>query len=51
MPRYQFPNVPQLPGVPQVNRSLAFPAGPPPQVGGAVALGRLALALVSKPSG
>lgn len=50
MPRYPYPNVPKLPGVPQVNRSLESPAGPPPQLGGAIALARLALALFQKPS-
>jgi hypothetical protein len=50
MPRYPYPNVPKLPGVPQVNRSLEFPAGPPPQLGGALALGRLVLALFQKSS-
>lgn len=44
-----FPNVPQLPGVPQLNRSSAFPAGPPPVLGGIVALGRLLQAFTSKP--
>lgn len=48
MPRYQYPDVPQLPGVPQVNRSSAFPAGPPPVLAGALALGRLVLALLQK---
>jgi hypothetical protein len=48
MPRYQYPNVPQLPGVPQVNRSNAFPASTPPQLGGALALGRLAQAFLQK---
>jgi hypothetical protein len=50
MPRYPFPDVPQLPGVPQVNRSNAFPAGPGPQVAGVLALGRLTLSLLSPPS-
>lgn len=48
MPRYQYPNVPQLPGVPQVNRSNAFPASTPPQLGGVLALGRLAQAFFQK---
>lgn len=48
MPRYQFPNVPQLPGTPQLNRSNAFPASTPPQLGGALALGRLAQAFLQK---
>lgn len=45
----KFPNVPNLPGVPQVPRSPFFPPGPPPVLTGAIALGRLALALISKP--
>lgn len=49
MPLIPYPNIPQLPGVPQLNRSPAFPPGPPPALGGAIALGRLALALLSKP--
>ncbi len=49
IPKAQFPNVPQLPGVPQVRRSNTFPAGPPPILNAAIALGRLALALTTKP--
>lgn len=49
MPLIPFPNVPKLPGVPQLNRSPQFPAGPPPSLNGVIALGRLALALLSKP--
>lgn len=49
MPLIPFPNVPKLPGVPQLNRSPAFPAGPPPALGGVIALGRLLLAFLSKP--
>lgn len=45
MPRYQFPNVPQAPGVPQMTRSPAFPNTTPPLLGTALALGRLVLAL------
>lgn len=48
MPRYQYPDVPQLPGVPQLNRSSAFPPGPPPVLAGALALGRLVQALLQK---
>lgn len=48
MPRYPYPDVPQLPGVPQLNRSSAFPAGTPPILSGALALGRLVLALLQK---
>lgn len=40
-PKPQFPNVPKLPGVPQLLRSSNFPAGPPPVLGQALALGRL----------
>lgn len=45
MSRYPFPNVPQLPGVPQLTRSNLFPTTTPPGLGSALALGRLALAL------
>lgn len=45
MPRYPFPNVPKVPGVPQVVRSPAFPNTTPPVIGSALALGRLVLAL------
>lgn len=48
MPRYPYPDVPNLPGVPQVNRSNAFPASTPPQLGGVLALGRLAQAFLQK---
>jgi hypothetical protein len=48
MPRYPYPNVAQLPGVPQLNRSTQFPASTPPQLGGALALGRLAQAFLQK---
>lgn len=44
-----FPNVPKLPGVPQLARSSQFPAGPGPVLSGAVALGRIALAFLAKP--
>lgn len=49
MPLIPFPNIPKLPGVPQLNRSLQFPAGPPPALSGVIALGRLALALLQQP--
>lgn len=45
MPLYPFPNVPRVPGVPQVVRSPAFPNTTPPILGTALALGRLVLAL------
>lgn len=41
IPKPQFPNVPKLPGVPQLLRSPSFPPGPPPILGAALALGRL----------
>lgn len=49
IPKPQFPNVPKLPGVPQLLRSPNFPPGPPPIVGVAVALGRLWQALFAQP--
>lgn len=36
-----FPNVPQLPGVPQLVRSNTFPAGPPPGLGTVAQVARL----------
>ncbi len=47
MPRIQFPNVPKLPGVPQLLRSAANSALPAPVALAGVALGRLALAFTS----
>jgi hypothetical protein len=41
IPKNPFPNVPKLPGVPQLSRSIRFPAGPPPALGLPLALGRL----------
>lgn len=49
IPKSPFPNVPQLPGIPQVNRSPAFPPAPPPVLGLALALGRLWQALFVTP--
>jgi hypothetical protein len=49
IPKSLYPNVPKLPGVPQLRRSLQFPAAPPPIIGAALALGRLAQAFFSKP--
>jgi hypothetical protein len=49
IPKPPFPNIPKLPGVPQLLRSPNFPAGPPPIVGAAVALGRLFQALFAQP--
>ncbi len=37
----QFPNVPVLPGVPQIARSLLFPPSPPPTIGTAATSGNL----------
>lgn len=48
MPRYPYPNVPQAPGVPQVNRGIGG-AGPSAQVAGVLALGRLLLSTLSPP--
>lgn len=48
MPRYPYPDVAKLPGVPQINRSSAFPTGTPPVLAGALALGRLLLAVLQK---
>ncbi len=50
IPKPPFPNVPKLPGVPQVPRSNNFPAGPPPALNAVVAIGRLVLAVLSKPA-
>lgn len=44
-----YPDIPRLPGVPQLNRSPLFPPGPPPVLGAVIALGRLFQALFSKP--
>lgn len=49
IPKALYPNVPKLPGVPQLRRSPQFPAGPPPVLGLALALGRLWQALFSQP--
>lgn len=49
IPKPQFPNVPKLPGVPQVLRSAQFPPAPSPVVGAAVAIGRLWQSLFSQP--
>jgi hypothetical protein len=49
IPKPQFPNVPKLPGVPQLLRSGNFPANPGPVLGAAVAVGRLWRALFSTP--
>jgi len=49
IPKPPFPNVPKLPGVPQLLRNPQFPPGPPPILGAAIALGRLWQALFSEP--
>lgn len=49
VPKPQFPNIPKLPGVPQLLRSSNFPASPGPVIGTAVAIGRLFQALFAKP--
>ncbi len=45
IPKPQFPNVPKLPGVPQVSRSNLFPAAPPAILNLGIALGALAIRL------
>jgi hypothetical protein len=49
IPKSKFPNVPKLPGVPQLTRSLRFPAGPPPALGIPLAIGRLWQSLFATP--
>jgi len=49
IPKPQFPNVPKLPGVPQLSRSLQFPAAPAAIVGLGLALGRLWQAVFAQP--
>lgn len=49
IPKPQFPNVPSLPGVPQLLRSPIFPAAPPPIVGLALAGARLFQSLFTQP--
>lgn len=49
IPKPKFPNIPKLPGVPQLPRSPSFPATIPPQLGLAVAIGRLWQALFVTP--
>lgn len=49
LPKPPFPNVPKLPGVPQLLRSPNFPASPGPVLGSAVAAARLLLALIQQP--
>lgn len=49
IPKPKFPNVPQLPGVPQLLRSPLFPAAAAPILLGGLALGQLAAALNVQP--
>lgn len=49
MPRIQFPNVPKVPGVPQLNRSNAFPSTVTPALAGAVNIFNLLRAFLSPP--
>jgi hypothetical protein len=49
IPKPQFPNVPKLPGVPQLTRSLQFPAAPAATIGLGLALGRLWQAVFAQP--
>lgn len=41
VPKSPFPNVPKLPGVPQVRRSLQIPSSVPPVISAAVSLAKL----------
>ncbi len=45
----EFPNVPSLPGVPQLLRSVNFPAAPPPQLNAAIAAINLVRLFTTKP--
>lgn len=49
IPKAKFPNVPKLPGVPQVARSNLFPAAPPRLVGLVLALGKLWQSIFAQP--
>lgn len=49
MPRIQFPNVPKVPGVPQLNRSNAFPSTVTPALVGAVNVFNLLRSFLSPP--
>lgn len=49
IPKSPFPNVPNLPGVPQVARSFQFPAAPPPILGTALAIGKLWQSIFTQP--
>lgn len=49
IPKPQFPNVPKMPGVPQLLRSPQFPPAPSPVLGAVIAIGRLWQSLFSQP--
>lgn len=49
IPKPKFPNVPKLPGVPQLARSLQFPPAPAPVLGLALALGKLWQSIFAQP--
>jgi hypothetical protein len=49
MPRIQFPNVPKAPGVPQLNRSNAFPSTVTPAIVGAAGIFNLLRSFLSPP--
>lgn len=49
IPKPQFPNVPKLAGVPQLARSLQFPAAPAAVVGLGLALGKLWQSIFAQP--
>lgn len=49
IPKPPFPNVPKLPGVPQLARSNLFPTAPPPVLGLALALGKLWQSIFAQP--
>lgn len=49
MPRIQFPNVPKVPGVPQLNRSNAFPSTVTPGLASGVSIFNLLRSFLSPP--
>lgn len=49
IPKPKFPNVPKMPGVPQVARSNLFPAAPAPIIGLGLALGKLWQSIFAQP--
>jgi hypothetical protein len=49
MPRIQFPNVPKVPGVPQLNRSNAFPSTVTPGIAGGISVFNLLRSFLSPP--